>query len=269
VPNGPSERLREAQKSSYNPSFKTDRFCYQTSKQLLHFVVRSVSVHFGGLPSSSDVRLPHSFSSIWIDRRRARAHLSVSETRLDRQASSESAFQHSGNAFGSTGVERERISALPKCIWVDRRRAGAHLSVSERHLDRQASCESAFQDSGNAVGSTGVDRERRYARRELYLYCFVQQSDGPCSLDKTSTFYVLLTPDGVVFDDPIELLRHARTRFRSTKTVLVACEQFMKNVWHCTRNGFSARKLPAERSQEPKVLYPVRAEHAFPPTAGC
>ena len=83
VPNGPSERLREAQKSSYNPSFKTDRFCYQTSKQLLHFVVRSVSVHFGSLPSSSDVRLSHSPSNIWIDRRPARAHLSVSEARLD------------------------------------------------------------------------------------------------------------------------------------------------------------------------------------------
>ena len=87
-----SERLREAQTSSYNRSFKTERFCYQTSKQLLHFVVRSVPVHFGGLPSSSDVRLLHSFSSIWIDKRRARAHLSVSETRLDRQASSEITF---------------------------------------------------------------------------------------------------------------------------------------------------------------------------------
>ena len=100
VPNGPFERLREAQKSSYNQSFKTYRFCYQISKQLLHFVVRSVPVDFGGLPSSSDVSLPHSFSSIWIDRRRARAHLSVSETRLGRQASSESAFQNSGDAFG-------------------------------------------------------------------------------------------------------------------------------------------------------------------------
>ena len=94
---------------AFNQPFKTDRFYYQTSKQLLHFVVRSVSVHFGGLPSSSDVSLPHLFSSILIDKRRARAHLSVSEARLDRQASSESTFQHSGNTFGSTGVERERI----------------------------------------------------------------------------------------------------------------------------------------------------------------
>ena len=53
----------------------------------------------------------------------------------------------------------------------------------------------------------------------------------------------------------MELLRHARIRFRSTKTILLACEQFMKHVWHCTRNGFSSRKLPAERSPEPKVLY--------------
>ena len=29
----------------------------------------------------------------------------------------------------------------------------------------------------------------------------------------------------------------------------------MNIVWHCTRNGFSARKLPAERSPGPKVLY--------------
>ena len=181
--------------------------------------------------------------------------MSVSETHLDRQASSESAFQHSGNAFGLIGADRERISALPKCFWVDRRRAGEHLSVSERHLDRQASSESACQDSGNAFGSTGVDREHRYARRELYLYCFVQQSDGPCSLDKTSTFYVLLTQVGVVFDDPMELLRHARTRIRLTKTVLLACEQFMKNVWHCTRNCFGARKPPAERPLGPIVLY--------------
>ena len=128
------------------------------------------------------------------------------------------------------------------------------MNVSEMHLDRQASSESAFQYSGNVFGSTGVDRERCYARRELHLYCSRQQSDGPFSLDKTSTSCVLLTPEGAVFDDPMELLRHARTRFRLTKTILLACEQFMKNVWHCTRNGFSARKLPAERSPEPKVL---------------
>ena len=89
----------------------------------------------------------------------------------------------------------------------------------------------------------------------LYLYCSCQQSDGPFSLDKTSTSCVSLTPEVGVFDDPMEPLRHARIRFRSTKTVLLAREQFMKNVWHCTRNGFSARKLPAERSTGPEVLY--------------
>ena len=87
------------------------------------------------------------------------------------------------------------------------------------------------------------------------MYCSCQQSDGPFSLDKTSTSCVSLTPEVGVFDDPMEPLRHARIRFRSTKTVLLAREQFMKNVWHCTRNGFSARKLPAERSTGPKVLY--------------
>lgn len=53
----------------------------------------------------------------------------------------------------------------------------------------------------------------------------------------------------------MEPLRHARIRFRSTKTVLLAREQFMKNVWHSTRNGFGARKPPAERSSMPDVLY--------------
>ena len=55
------------------------------------------------------------------------------------------------------------------------------------------------------------------------------------------------------FDDPMELLRRARIRFRSTKLVLLAREQFVKNVWNCTRTGFGARKPPAERSSRPNV----------------
>ena len=58
-----------------------------------------------------------------------------------------------------------------------------------------------------------------------------------------------------VFDDPMELLRRARIRFRLTKRVLLAREQFIKHVWHCTRNGFGARKLPAESTPRPNVLY--------------
>ena len=58
-----------------------------------------------------------------------------------------------------------------------------------------------------------------------------------------------------VFDDPMELLRRARIRFRSTKQVLLAREQFIKHVWHCTRKGFGARKLPAESSPRPNVLF--------------
>ena len=58
-----------------------------------------------------------------------------------------------------------------------------------------------------------------------------------------------------VFDDPMELLRRARILFRSTKHVLLAREQFIKFVWHCTRNGFGARKLPAESTPRPNVLY--------------
>ena len=33
-------------------------------------------------------------------------------------------------------------------------------------------------------------------------------------------------------------------RFRVTKQVLLARTQIRKNVWHCTRKGFSAQKLP-------------------------
>ena len=58
-----------------------------------------------------------------------------------------------------------------------------------------------------------------------------------------------------VFDDRMELLRRARIRFRSTKHVLLAREQFIKHVWHCTRNGFGARKPPAESTPRPNVLY--------------
>ena len=53
----------------------------------------------------------------------------------------------------------------------------------------------------------------------------------------------------------MELLRRARTRFRSTKRVLLAREEFIENVWNCTRNGFGARKLPVETMPRPNVLY--------------
>ena len=65
----------------------------------------------------------------------------------------------------------------------------------------------------------------------------------------------MLIPEGVVFDDPMEPLRHARIGFCSTKTILLAREQFMKNVWHGTRNGFGAQKPPAEPSPGQKVVY--------------
>ena len=78
---------------------------------------------------------------------------------------------------------------------------------------------------------------------------------SPISAEKTSTFCVSLTPEGLVFDDPMEPLRQARIGFGSTKIVLLAPEQFMKDVWHCTRNGFGARKPPAEPSPGQKVLY--------------
>ena len=101
---------------------------------------------------------------------------------------------------------------------------------------------------------TSILREFKHTRLKSADFSG-QQSDGPFSLDKTSTSCVSLTPEGAVFDDPMEPLRHARIRFRFTKTILLAHEQFMKNVWHSTRNGFGARKLPAERSSKPNVLY--------------
>ena len=57
-----------------------------------------------------------------------------------------------------------------------------------------------------------------------------------------------------VFDAPMELFRRTRIRFRLTKQVLLAREQFIKHVWNSTRNGFGARKLPAESVPMPNVL---------------
>ena len=78
-----------------------------------------------------------------------------------------------------------------------------------------------------------------------------------------------------VLDDPTELLGRARIRFRSTKRVLLARKQFINDVWNCTRNGFGARKTPAERSSSPNVLYlssgmPLRrSNHCIHSARGC
>ena len=143
---------------------------------------------------------------------------------MDRQASSESAFERVGNAFGSTGVERERISELKKRIWIDGRRARAHFSTPEMHLARQASSESAFESVRKAFGSTSVERKRISAipkciwddRRRAGAHLSVSNAHrkriggSPISVEKTSTFCVSLTPEGLVFDDQMEQLRHAR-----------------------------------------------------------
>ena len=78
---------------------------------------------------------------------------------------------------------------------------------------------------------------------------------GPISVDKTSLFLRFDDSERGVFDATMELLRRARIRFRSTKQVLLAHEQFIKHVWRCTRKGFGARKLPAESSPRPNVLF--------------
>ena len=46
-----------------------------------------------------------------------------------------------------------------------------------------------------------------------------------------------------------------RISFRSRKQVLLGLRQIIENVWHYTRNGFGARKPPAERSLKPNVFY--------------
>ena len=53
---------------------------------------------------------------------------------FDRQTSSESAFERVGKAFGTTGVERERISTLRKRIWIDKRRARAYFNTPDVRL---------------------------------------------------------------------------------------------------------------------------------------
>ena len=53
----------------------------------------------------------------------------------------------------------EQAGARRKRIWIDQRRARAHLSTSERHLDRRASSESASERIRKSFGSTSVDRE--------------------------------------------------------------------------------------------------------------
>ena len=55
--------------------------------------------------------------------------LLLDDLHLDRQASRECTFKHVGNAFGSTGFERERITASPKCIWIDKRQGRAELKA--------------------------------------------------------------------------------------------------------------------------------------------
>ena len=92
---------------------------------------------------------------------------------MDRQASHKSTIQHIGNSFGSTGVERERISTHRKCIWIGRRRAETHFSISENHFDRRASSGSTLDrraktpfsilgDADHAFRSTSAEPERNY-----------------------------------------------------------------------------------------------------------
>ena len=52
--------------------------------------------------------------------------------------------------------------------------------------------------------------ERHARKRKKHFICIArQQNDGPFSLKKTNTSCVSLTPEVGVFDDPMELLRHA------------------------------------------------------------
>ena len=84
---------------------------------------------------------------IRIDKRRARTHMSTSETHLDRQASSENTFEHLGNAFGSAGVEQE-------WNWTH------HEHIYER--------------IGNTIRSTGVERKLFWS----HMRCLWISTDG-------------------------------------------------------------------------------------------
>ena len=139
---------------------------------------------------------------VWIDRRRARAHFNTPETHLDRRAPSEIAFQHSRNAFGSTGVERERIWECQKGIWIVRRRARAHVNIQEMHLGRQVSIESTVARVGNSICIALVNKVTAlFVRQNKYFLrfadsrrCCLRRSDGTSptrsnsiSLDKNNT----------------------------------------------------------------------------------
>ena len=94
-----------------------------------------------------------------------------------------------------------------------------------------------------------------FAFKRTVFVLLVPTERSPFFIYKRSTFLRFTDSRSGFFDDLMGLLRHARIRFRSAKQVLLAREQLMKHAWSCTRNGFGARKLPAECSPEPKVLY--------------
>ena len=113
----------------------------------------------------------------WIDKRQARAPLFIIVQSLH-------GLRLRFSMLFDFGQKEWRISKDWTSIWVDRRRARAHLSVSDKHFDRQASSESAFQYSGNAFGSTAVDREHCCARRELICIALVNRVAAPFRLTK-------------------------------------------------------------------------------------
>ena len=67
----------------------------------------------------------------------------------------------------------------------------------------------------------GVSRQNHYIRSVWEITSMGGPSKAhrkpiggsPISIEKTSTFCVSLTPEGLVFDDPMEPLRHARIGF--------------------------------------------------------
>ena len=94
----------------------------------------------------------------------------IAKISFDRQASSESSFWPVRNAFGSTGAERKRILGRRKRIWIDSRRANAHLDIFENlknvwHYTRNGFRARKLPSTTNLV----VWTTRRRAAQKVYL----------------------------------------------------------------------------------------------------
>ena len=124
--------------------------------------------HYGHLPKAK---------RIWIDGCRARALLSTHETHLGRRAQSESTFEHTEEAFGSTGVEREQIWTYNK-----NKREPIGNTIRSTSVERKRFWtyrRRAWGSTNGAFRSTCVKRTRfTYKSRIVFCHwkmCFARQ----------------------------------------------------------------------------------------------